>query len=255
MGNLILCEKDGHLARVIINRPPVNVLNIAAMEEMTDVLQEVNQDPHVRAVIITGAGTKAFSGGVDVADHTSDKMQQMLDSFGALIKTILKLDKVSIAAINGFALGGGCEVVIACDIAVAKQSAVLGQPEVKIGVYASIANVLLPRMIGHKNAMEFLLSGDSVTAAEAARIGLVNTVVPDDQWEAEVEKMAARLTDKSAAVLKWTRRSIIDTISLPWEEALKVSDQIYLSDLMKTRDAAEGIDAFINKRKLTWQDK
>jgi cyclohexa-1,5-dienecarbonyl-CoA hydratase len=255
MGNLILCEKDGHLARVIINRPPVNVLNIAAMEEMTDVLQEVNQDPHVRAVIITGAGTKAFSGGVDVADHTSDKMQQMLDSFGALIKTILKLDKVSIAAINGFALGGGCEVVIACDIAVSKQSAVLGQPEVKIGVYASIANVLLPRMIGHKNAMEFLLSGDSVTAAEAARIGLVNSVVPDDQWEAEVEKMAARLTDKSAAVLKWTRRSIIDTISLPWEEALKVSDQIYLSELMKTRDAAEGVDAFINKRKWTWQDK
>ena len=247
-------KKDG-IATVTIDRPPVNVLTIALMEALTVELKEIEKDNEIKVVVIVGGGNKAFSAGVDVADHTAEKMGLMLSSFGELVRTLLKYDKPSIASVNGMALGGGLELMMACDMVIASEKSTFGQPEIKIGVYAPIANVLLPRMIGWKNAMEILLTGDSVAADEAKNMGLVNKVVSEDKLAEETELFAKRLSSKSSEVLKWTRRSIVEALDMAWEKGLEHTDSLYLEKLMKTEDAAEGINAFMEKRKPQFKNK
>jgi cyclohexa-1,5-dienecarbonyl-CoA hydratase len=245
----------GGIATITIDRPPVNVLTISLMEQLTTQLQEIEKDPEIKVVVITGAGTKAFSAGVDVADHTPEKTESMLSVFSNLIKTLLKYDKPSLAAVNGLALGGGLELMMACDLVVATEKSRFGQPEIQLGVYAPIANVLLPRMVGWKKSMEILLTGDAITAAEARDIGLVNKVVAETEFTAEVEVFTKRLEGKSSSSLKWTRRCIVQGYDLPWEEGLDRADELYLSELMKTEDAVEGINAFMEKRKPVYKNK
>lgn len=246
---------ENGIATITMDRPPVNVLNISLMEQLTTELKELEKDPDIKLVVLTGAGTKAFSAGVEVADHTPELTPTMLSVFTKLIKTLIKYDKPSLAAVNGFSLGGGLELMMACDMVVATEKSRFGQPEIQLGVYAPIANVLLPRMIGWKKAMEILLTGDPITAAEAKEIGLVNKVVAEEDFAAEVEAFVKRFANKSASSLKLTRRCIVEGYDLPWEEGLDRADEFYLSDLMKTEDAVEGINAFLEKRKPVYKNK
>jgi cyclohexa-1,5-dienecarbonyl-CoA hydratase len=245
----------GGIATITMDRPPVNVLNISLMEQLTAALQELEKDPEIKLVVITGAGTKAFSAGVEVADHTPDKTPTMLSVFSNLIKTLIKYDKPTLAAVNGFSLGGGLELMMACDMVIATEKSKFGQPEIQLGVTAPIASVLLPRMIGWKKSMEILLTGDALTAQEAREIGLVNKVVPEAELAAELEAFAKRFEGKSSSSLKWARRTAVEAFDLPWEKGLDRADELYLSELMKTEDAVEGINAFMEKRKPIFKNK
>lgn len=243
-----------HSATLTIKRPPMNVLNIATMREMSEAFNDLKGEKEIRSVVITGAGNKAFSAGVDVADHTEELFKSMLESFDGMLKSIVASDKITVAAINGIALGGGLEVILACDLALAVETAVLGQPEIKLGVFAGYANAVLPRLIAHKKAMEIVVLGETLTAPEAQAMGLINWAVPIDQFNARVEDLVKRLGAMSAAALKWCKRSVYTGLESAPSEAVAVVEKIYVNDLMATNDAHEGIAAFTEKRRAVWKN-
>jgi len=179
----------------------------------------------------------------------------MLDSFHAIFRNIEQLARPTIAVVDGAALGGGCELVAACDIAIASERARFGQPEIKLGVFPPVAAVLLPLIIGDKRARELILTGELIEAAEAARLGLVNYVLPGNELEQKTSELLSGLRTLSAAALEHSRRAIDMGRGRSLDSALKEVENMYLHELMKTHDAKEGISAFIEKRKPEWNDR
>src|ERR1035437_954795 len=154
--NIQLETKDG-VGKIIINRPPVNVLNIPTIEEMIDALSKLKTDDAVKVVAITAAGNRAFCAGVEVKDHIGVQLPKMIETFGKLFVSLVEVDKPTVAIVNGIALGGGCELIIGCDMAIASDKATIGQPEVKLAVYPPIAAILLKRMVSSKKVFEIIL--------------------------------------------------------------------------------------------------
>jgi len=253
MGNIIVDKRDG-VVKLTIDRPPVNVLNIATMSEMTAALEKVKTDQSLKACVITGAG-RYFSAGVDVADHTADKVEEMIAVFHGMCRGILSLPMPTVAVLNGPALGGGCEVALCCDMIVASEKAKIGQPEVQVGVFPPVAAALLPRLIGRAKAMELILTGQAIEAAEAQRLGLVNLVVPPENLEQATNDFVARLVGLSAPVLRLTKQAIMAGLDVPFDQALAKAEEIYLGSLMRTEDAHEGLAAFLEKRAPSWKNR
>lgn len=241
------------IIRITLNRPPVNVLNIPMMEELGDALEAAGQDEG--KVILLDAAGKAFSAGVDVADHTPDKVQKMVSVFGRIFRVMNDIQKPIICAVNGVALGGGCELVLACDMVVASEKAKFGQPEIAVGVFPPVAAYYLPRLVGYMNAMELLLSGETIDAKKAQSIGLVNKVVSVETFNAEVDSFLAKFLDKSPLVLALTKQVTKSVANLGVSEGLAATDKFYLEELMPTADAVEGLNAFLEKRKPVWTGK
>ncbi|MBI4296071.1 MAG: enoyl-CoA hydratase/isomerase family protein [Chloroflexi bacterium] len=248
--NILLEKKDG-VGKITINRPPLNVLNIESIEEINAALAELKTDDAVKVVAITAAGNRAFSAGVEVKDHIGDKLPKMVDVFEKLFISLIEVDKPTVAIVNGLALGGGCEIIIGCDMAIASDKATIGQPEIKLGVYPPAACVLLPRIIGWKKAFEIILSGESMDAREAERIGLVNKAVPDAELEKEADEFLKRLTSLSGLALVQTRRAIYRAFDLELRKALEVIGADSIAQ-MAGANAVEGLTAFVEKRKPIW---
>ncbi len=248
--NILLKKKEG-VARIIINRPPLNILNIDTLEEMNQALAELETDDEVKVVVITGAGDRAFSAGVDVGDHLGEKLPKMVEVFNKLFISLVAVDKPTIAVVNGLALGGGCEVVAGCDMAIASDKAQLGQPEVKLGVYPPPASVLFPRLMGRRKAFELILSGDSISAEEAERIGLVNKVVPADELEKAADEFIKRFTANSGLTLTQARQALYRNLDLNFYEAMEATG-IDAAMVMAGENSVEGLTAFMEKRKPVW---
>jgi cyclohexa-1,5-dienecarbonyl-CoA hydratase len=250
----ILYEVKDEIATITINRPPYNVLDIKTMREMNQALEEVKgRQKELKLLVITQAGDKAFSTGVDVRDHTADKMDEMIEVFHRIFRIMATLDLPTVGVVNGHALGGGCEVAIFCDMVIASEKSQFGQSEIKLAVYPSMVVAWLYRLIGLKKAFEIILTGDSINAKEAERIGLINLAVPEAQLVEEVDKFIKRLADRSPVALKWAKRAVLAGIDLDFEKALQKSEGIYKGDLMKTHDANEGLTAFMEKRQPVWK--
>jgi cyclohexa-1,5-dienecarbonyl-CoA hydratase len=248
---ITLTRADG-LATLTINRPPFNVLDIPTMEEMNAALDELRTARDIRMLVITGAGEKAFSAGVEVADHTPDKVDRMIEVFHGIFRRLQTLPMPTLAAVNGVALGGGMEVAIACDMIVATDRAKFGQPEIKLAVFPPIAAVLLPRLLPPARAMELLLGGENLGAEEALKIGLVNRVFARESFAAEVQAFVAPFLQLSAAALASALKAIRAAAGKPFGAALDAAEAIYLKELMATADAREGLAAFLEKRTPTW---
>ena len=248
-------ERTGDLVRIAINRPPFNVLDIATMAEMNLALDRVLKEDGAKVVVVTGAGEKTFSAGVDVADHTKDKVQSMIATFHGNIKRVLGMPIPTVAAVNGAALGGGFELAIACDMLVAADGAKLGQPEIKLGVFPPIAAILMPRIAPTPRAMELVLGGGTIDAREARAIGLVNKVFPRETFAADSAKFLEQFLSLSRAALLYTKRAMRVAVGRPFAEALHSVEQIYLKEMMATEDATEGLNAFMEKRKPVWKNR
>jgi cyclohexa-1,5-dienecarbonyl-CoA hydratase len=247
---------DDRVARVTFARPPVNIFNIAMMREINDALNQCSHKRELVAIVFDAAGDcRAFSGGVAVEEHVEETIFQMLDSFHAIFRNLEQLARPTIAVVDGAALGGGCELVVACDIAIASERARFGQPEIKLGVFPPVAAVLLSQVIGEKRARELILTGELIEAAEAARLGLVNYVVPSNELEQKTSELLSRFRNLSAAALELTKRAIDLGRGRSLDAALKEVENMYLNELMKTHDATEGINAFIEKREPEWRDR
>ena len=248
--NILLEKKEG-VAKLIINRPPLNILNIDTLMEMNEALVKLRTDDGVKVVVITGAGDRAFSAGVDVGEHLGEKLPKMVEVFNKLFISLIEVDKPTIAVVNGVALGGGCEIVAGCDMAIASEKAQLGQPEVKLGVYPPPASVLFPRLMGRRKAFELILSGDSIGAKEAQRIGLVNKVVPEQEFEKATEEFIKRFTANSGLTLTQARRALYRNFDLEFHKAMEVTG-IDSTLVMAGENSVEGLTAFLEKRKPVW---
>jgi cyclohexa-1,5-dienecarbonyl-CoA hydratase len=244
------------VARITFARPPLNVLTIAMAREMSDAIQRVVSMKEVCAILFSAQpGARTFSAGVSIEEHRPDTVFQMLEAFHGIFRSLETASKPVVAAVQGAALGGGCELVAYADIVVATRSARFGQPEIKIGVFPPMAAVILPSVVGEKKAREMIMTGELVTAEDALLLGLVNYVVAETELESKTENLLNQLRHMSAPALEISRRAITQASRPGFDEALKRAEDIYLNQLMSLKDPLEGIEAFLAKRAPRWKHK
>ncbi len=242
------------LGIITLNRPPVNVLNIAMMEEINVALDSWHGKKEMKAVLFNAKG-KCFSAGVDVGEHMGDLAAKMIEVFHGIFRRMDKLGILTIASVYGSCLGGGCELAIFCDLVVASESAKFGQPEIQVGVFPPIAAQIMPRIIGRKAAADLILSGKIISAEEALGIGLINKVVKEEELERETEGFVKPFMKLSAEVLRLTKKAMMAGLRDDLEPSLKLIEGIYMDQLMTTHDAHEGLQAFLEKRRPEWKNE
>jgi len=252
-GETIQLRFEHRTAWVTLDRPPLNILNIAMMESLDVALGRAL--PKSDIVIFQGAGAKAFCAGADVADHTPKRVGRMLSAFHAVFRRLAAAECLTIAAVHGYCLGGGMELATFCDLVLATQSAQFGQPEIKLGCFPPVALVTLPCLIGMQAAAHLILTAHQINATEAHRLGLVSRVVPDDGLPAAVDALLDELRALSPSVLRLTRKTLARLHSPDFLAQLDEAERLYLSELIETHDAQEGIRAFLEKRKPIWKAK
>jgi enoyl-CoA hydratase len=255
----LLVDRDGPIAVITINRPRVlNALNTATLDELRHALLDVRQDASVRVVIVTGAGDKSFVAGADInelAVQTPASGRDLALAGQHVFDLIENLGKPVIAAINGFALGGGCELAMACTLRIAADSARLGQPEINLGIMPGYAgSQRLPRLVGKGRALEILLGGEMVAAARAYEIGLVNRVVPAADLLTEARKWAALLASKPPIAVRYILEAVHHGCEVPFANGEYIEASLF-GLVASTDDMREGTRAFLEKRAAVWQGK
>jgi cyclohexa-1,5-dienecarbonyl-CoA hydratase len=242
------------VARLTLQHLPLNVIDIAMMDELAQALAEIEARTDVSTLVLSGAG-KSFSVGVDVAAHTPDKVADMLAKFHAVIRALVSSRKVTIAAVHGHCLGGGAELAMVCDLVYTVDTASWGFPEIKLGCYPPVAATALAALVGQKQAAELILTGRNISGTEAARIGLANRDLADTELELAVQEAVQQLSSLSPAALAITKKANYAWDSMHFDKGLARAEKIYLDELMKTDDVHEGINAFLEKRQPVWKGK
>jgi enoyl-CoA hydratase len=255
----ILIERDGATAIITINRPKVlNALNTQTLDELRRAILEIKQDEGVRVVILTGAGERSFVAGADInelAVQTAAGGREHALAGQHVFDLIENLGKPVIAAINGYALGGGCELAMACTLRLAADGARLGQPEIGLGLIPGYAGTQrLPRLVGRGKAMEMILGGAPISADEALRIGLVNRVVPAADLMAEARTLAGQLAKNAPIAMRYIINAVIKGVEMPFAEACQYEATLF-GLVASTEDMKEGTAAFLEKRKATFKGR
>src|SRR6202522_3280088 len=255
----ILFEKKNAIAYVTVNRPKVlNALNMATMEELRAVFHDVKNDPGTRVVIMTGAGEKAFIAGADIgelAKHDAVSGKEYTHRGQSVLNLIENLGKPVIACINGFALGGGCEIAMACTMRLASENAKLGQPEVKLGIIPGYGGTQrLPRLVGKGLAMQMVLTGEMITAQEAHRIGLVNEVTSATELIPRAEVIAAKIIANAPLAVQYTLEAVNKGMEMPLANGLFLETALF-GVCCATEDKKEGTAAFLEKRAAAFKGK
>jgi len=255
----VVYDKKGPIAYVTLNRPKVlNALNKATINELREAFEDARDDSAVRGVILTGAGEKAFAAGADIteiANNTAVEAEHTTRQGQALTDLIENLGKPVIAAVNGFALGGGCELAMACSIRIAAESAKFGQPEVKLGVMPGYGGTQrLPRLVGRGRALKLILSGDIIDAVEAYRIGLVEELVPYGQVVERAETVLKKIIANAPLSVKYALEAVNKGLETSVAEGLLIEASLF-AVCASTDDKKEGTSAFLEKRAAKFQGK
>ncbi|HET9136539.1 MAG TPA: enoyl-CoA hydratase-related protein [Candidatus Kapabacteria bacterium] len=252
----LLFEQDGFVAIIRLNRPAaLNALNLELMDELVATLDSLDRDESVRAIVLTGS-EKAFAAGADIKEMASATAVDMLyrDQFSKWDR-IRKIKKPIVAAVSGFALGGGCELMMHCDIVIASETARIGQPEINIGVMPGAGGTQrLTRAVGKVRAMEMVLTGKFITGEEAAAAGLVNRVVPVEFYLEEAVRLAKEIASKPPIAVRLAKEAVLKSFDTTIEMGLEFERKnFYL--LFASDDMKEGMAAFVEKRKAEWKGK
>jgi len=241
-------------ARIALQNPPLNVMDRLMLEELASALAAIEGRAEISTLVLSGAG-KAFSVGVDVADHTADRIAGMLANFHAVVRAMVNTRKVTIAAVHGHCLGGGAELAMVCDLVYTTADATWGFPEIKLACYPPVAVTALAALVGQKRAADLILTGRSISGQEAATIGLANRAVPGGEVGSAVEESLRQIAALSPAALAVTKKAIYVWDAMHFDKGLARAEKIYLDELMKTEDVHEGISAFLEKRTAVWKGR
>jgi cyclohexa-1,5-dienecarbonyl-CoA hydratase len=244
---------DG-VARITLARPKHNVLDIEMMNELNGQLEMLLTDQALKCVVLLGDGP-SWCAGVEVADHKPDMVDEMITTFNRIFELIQQFDVPLIAAVQGACLGGGMELAIACDIVIASEKAVFGQPEIKLGFFPPYAAIRLPQLVGPAKAIEICTTGKRYSAAEAVSMGFVSQAVAPDRFAEAVAKLIAEIQYNSPLIIRLNKRAVRQHLGLPFDKALAGVSDLFLNTLMKTGDTLEGICSFEEKRRPEWQNK
>lgn len=244
---------EGQVATLTLRRPPDNLMSLEMIEAINGALLSLRDVATLKVLVIRGSDG-VFSRGIDLADHTRERVARLVQVFHRTFETIRMLNTVSVAAVNGPAVGGGFALALGCNLVIARRSATFQLPEVQSGLFPPVPCVILPRAAPRRKAMEWILFGEEIPAAELASYGLVNRVLPDDAFDDGVQGIVARLTSCSGPVLQLARRAQTESYYATYEEALFKVENLYLRDLMALHDPHEGVQAALEGREATWRD-
>ncbi len=248
----IRARRLGPVLTIELNRPPLNILDMAMMREIQAALDAVANDASLRLLVFRAAGEKAFCAGVSIQDHLPERITEMIPLFHGIFRFLARTDLVTVAAVQGHCLGGGLELVSMCDLVLATDTAQFGQPEIKLGQMPPVGVILLPRLLGYRKAAELVLTGNSISAAEAHAAGLINRVVPAGQLATALDGLVAELTSLSGSAVHLAKHMLRRVSAHDFERLLDDSESFFLNRLIQTPDAQEGITAFLEKRPARW---
>lgn len=254
----IIYERREGIARIVLNRPPVNAINPQMASELNQALLRARRDEEVRAVIIAGAGDRAFSAGIDLRffkDATGLEMRRFLETFYWEMTDIqYSMGKPTIAALNGPALAAGVTVACSCDMIIASERALIGYPEINVGLIPALHLILLPRVVGRYKAFELAFTGDPIDAREAHRLGLVNQVVAPEELDGAAWAMAQRMAAKPPLAVKYMRDAFYRGLDMEFRKAIADAADV-LCILKSSEDSREGLQAFVEKRPPRWKGR
>jgi cyclohexa-1,5-dienecarbonyl-CoA hydratase len=248
----ITCESKQRFTVITWERPPLNVLDMTLLGELNETLSSCANDGRSDVIVLRGAGERAFSAGVDIRDHTPEKVPAMLDAVHGVIRQLLALPQVTVAAVRGVCLGGGLELASSCDLVVASEESSFATPEIFVGCYPPVALARFAGLIGYQRTAEMILTGRRFSASEAERMGLVNRVFAAAAFDDGLQAMVNELLGKSGAVLRLTVRGLRELALQNFAPALVRAEEIYRRELLQTADVAEGVAAFLEKRPPRW---
>ncbi len=247
-------EKSDGVARITLDRPKHNVLDINMMNEMIAELEGLGADDELKCLVFNGAGP-SFCAGVEVADHKPENADRMIETFNRIFELIDRFDIPVIASVHGACLGGGMELAIACDIIVAADSALFGQPEIKLAFLPPYAAIRLPHLVGPAKAIEICTTGKRYSAEEARQMGLLCYAVADDQLTDTTDKLVKEIQYNSPLIIRLNKQAVKKHLGMPFPQAIESVSDLFLNTLMKTKDVLEGINSFEEKRKPVWKNK
>lgn len=251
----VFIEKTDRATRLTLDHPPLNVLEIALLKELDPILDALTTDATIDFVVVQGGGERAFSAGVDVGDHTRERVPEMLRVVHGAMRKLLALPQVTIAMVRGACLGGGLELATCCDLILASEDSTFATPEISVGCYPPVALVSFPSLLGHHRAAELILTGRRFSASEALAMGLVNRSVPRAELESTLESLLEELRSKSGAVLRLALKGLREIRLKSFAADLARAEELYVSELLKTEDVEEGVRAFLAKRKPNWKHR
>jgi cyclohexa-1,5-dienecarbonyl-CoA hydratase len=245
-------QRAGRALSITLDRLPLNVLDIPLLRELDAALDACAAEKGIDVVVLRGAGARAFSAGMDIKDHTREKVPEMLEVVHGAMRKLLALPQVTIAQVQGVCLGGGCELASCCDFVLASEDSSFATPEILVGCYPPVALARFSSLIGYRRAAEMILTGRTLFAQEAFSIGLVSRLAPTGQLEETLAVLLDELLGKSGSVLRITLKGLRELSLRGFAEALQRSEQIYRDELLGTDDVEEGVRAFLEKRKPRW---
>jgi cyclohexa-1,5-dienecarbonyl-CoA hydratase len=247
-------EKTDAVARITLDRPKFNMMNIEMMEEVNGLLESLVDDEDLKCIVFQAEG-KHFCTGVEVADHKPDQVDAMIATFNRIFELTEKIEVPIIAAVQGYCLGGGMELAIACDVIVAAEGAQFGQPEIKVGFFPPYAAIRLPHLVGPARAIEICTTGKFYSAAEALGMGMVAYIAEDGRLGETTDKIVKEIQDNSPLIIRLNKRAVKKHLGMDFKPALAGVSDLFLNTLMKTEDTLEGIASYEEKRKPVWKNR
>jgi cyclohexa-1,5-dienecarbonyl-CoA hydratase len=250
----IQLQRHGRAATLVLDRPPLNILDLDTLSLLDQAVADLASEPELTVLFVRGAaGSRAFSAGVAVEDHAPERVEAMLAGLHGAIRRLRALPAVTVAAVHGHCLGGGMELALACDLMLASDDARFAQPEIDLGCFPPVGAALYPGLLGPARALDLLLTGRALGAAELEAMGLIARRVPAGHLDQAIVGFAAELAGKSAAVVRLIKRAVRAGRDLPFPAALAESERLYVAELCRTADMPEGIAAFLEKRPPVWR--
>ncbi len=242
------------VATIFFDRRPDNLLNIDMMEEVNNALLMIRRSRSIGVLVLRGAD-RVFSKGIDLSEHTRERIQRLLQVYARIFETIRLMDVIAVAAVEGEALGGGFELCLGCNLIVASEDATFALPEIERGVIPPIACIVLPRVVPRRRAMEWILTGNRIDVQQLYHDGLLNRIFPSGRFEEGLEAFLGELTAKSAPILQLAKRAQYEAYYSTYEEALYKVQNLYLRDLVELEDVQEGVRAYLEGRDAEWRHR